>query len=98
LPLSVLEAMAAVKPVVATAVPGTAEAVAEGETGFLVPVSDDRALAEKTISLLRDPALRRKLGDAGRARVDREFDRERMADEHERLYRRLLGGNKEDAE
>jgi len=90
LPLAVLEAMAAVKPVVATAVPGTAEAVVEGETGFLVPLSDDRALAEKTISLLRDPALRRKLGDAGRARVEGEFDRGRMADDHEALYRRLL--------
>jgi len=90
LPLAVLEAMALGKPVVATCVPGTAEAVVEGETGFLLPLGADRALAEKTISLLRDPALRRKLGEAGRARVEREFDRERMVDEHEALYRRLF--------
>jgi glycosyltransferase involved in cell wall biosynthesis len=89
LPLAVLEAQAAGRPVVATAVPGTAEAVAEGETGFLVPLGDDRALADRAILLFRDRGVRERTGEAGRQRVEREFNRERMADDHERLYRSL---------
>jgi len=87
LPLVVLEAMAAGKPVVATAVPGTAEAMVEGKTGFLVALGDHSALADKIQRLLSDGELRRRMGEAGRRRVEREFDRERMVDEHEKLYR-----------
>lgn len=92
LPLAVLEAMAAGKPVVATAVPGTAEAVVEGGTGFLVRLGDGPALAERIGRLLRDPLLRGRMGEAGRRRAEGEFSRERMAEEHEALYRRLGGG------
>ena len=90
LPLAVLEAMALEKPVVATSVPGTAEAVVDGESGYLVPLKDSPVLAQKTVELLRDPEKSRKMGKAGRRRVVDYFDLGRMVDEHERLYRRLL--------
>jgi len=86
LPLVVLEAMALAKPVVATAVPGTAEAVAEGETGYLVPLGDHGALAGKIIKLLEDPSRARTMGRAGRRRAEEHFTLERMVDEHENLY------------
>ena len=73
LPLVVLEAMAQAKPVVATAVGGTPELVADGETGVLVPQGDVEALAAALDALLRDPERARRMGEAGRARVEREF-------------------------
>jgi L-malate glycosyltransferase len=90
LPLAVLEAMALARPVVATAVPGTVEALEDGETGFAVPLKVPSALAEKIIELVRDPEKSRKMGVSGRRRVEESFSRERMVDEHESLYRRLL--------
>jgi glycosyltransferase involved in cell wall biosynthesis len=74
LPLVVLEAMAQGKPVVATDVGGTPEAVVDGETGRLVPPRDPRALAAALDELVADPELRRRFGDAGRARVREHFD------------------------
>jgi glycosyltransferase involved in cell wall biosynthesis len=73
LPMVVLEAMAQAKPVVATDVGGTAEAVVDGETGLLVPPGDPHALAEAIRRLIDDPELARRLGEAGRRRVEREF-------------------------
>ena len=73
LPLVVLEAMAQGKPVVATAVGGTAELVVDGETGLLVPPGDAIALADALSALLTDPERARQLGEAGRARVERQF-------------------------
>jgi glycosyltransferase involved in cell wall biosynthesis len=73
LPLVVLEAMAQGKPVVATDVGGTAEAVADGETGLLVPAGDAAALADALGQLLADPERARRMGEAGRARVERDF-------------------------
>ena len=89
LPLVVLEAMSLGKPVAATAVPGTAEAVREGETGFLVPLRDSRALAGRIGDLLGDPAAARRMGQAGRERVEKEFSLERVVNEHEALYLEL---------
>ena len=73
LPLSVLEAMAAERPVVATAIGGTDEAVVHQRTGLLVPPRDPEALASAIRSLRADPALARRLAQAGRERVEREF-------------------------
>lgn len=73
LPLSLLEAMAAGLPVVATTAGGIPECVAHGETGTLVPPADAGALAEAIIPLLRDPSLRRRYGEAGRRRVRKHF-------------------------
>ncbi|MCE5245859.1 glycosyltransferase, partial [bacterium] len=89
LPRVVPEAMAAGKPVVATAVDGTPEAVADGETGFLRAARDVEGLAAAVASLLDDPALARRMGAAGAARAG-EWDIDDMVRRQEALYERLL--------
>ena len=76
LPLVLLEAMQEGIPVVATRAAGNAEAVEDGRTGYLVPLDAPDALAARCVELLRDPALARRLGEAGRARVRERFDRD----------------------
>jgi glycosyltransferase involved in cell wall biosynthesis len=73
LPIVLLEAMAQGKPVVATRVGGTPELVVHGETGLLVPPGDVDALAAGLEQLLGDPERAQGMGEAGRARVQREF-------------------------
>lgn len=90
LPLSVLEAMAAGKPVIATSVGGTDEAVIPGETGLFVPPADPPALARAIRSLLRDPALANRLASAGRARVRLEFSAEKMVRQVTQIYDELI--------
>lgn len=90
LPNAVLEAMAAARPVVATRVGGTPELVEEGVTGYLVPVGDDAAMAARILELAGNPDLRRRMGAAGRARVERDFTPEKMAGTLEELYARML--------
>lgn len=89
-PNAVLEAMAAGKPVVATKVGGIPEAVVHGETGLLVPPKDPEALAQAITSLLSDPELARKMGHAGRERVNKAFGLDRMIREMEGLYEELI--------
>ena len=72
-PLSILEAMRAGLPVVASDVGGVAESVRDGETGFLVPRGDVEALRDRIERLLTDPALRVRLGGSGRERFIRDF-------------------------
>lgn len=69
MPNSIIEAMAAARPVVATAVGAVPDAVVEGETGFLVPPRSPEILGERLAQLIHDGALRRRLGEAGRARA-----------------------------
>jgi len=92
MPNAALEAMAVGLPVVATAVGGTPEAVADGETGLLVPSRDPDALAQAIARLLRDPELWRKMGQAGRRRVEQHFSVEQMVRRTESLYEELLRG------
>ena len=92
LPLSVLEAMAAGKPVIASRVGGTDEAVVHGETGILVPPSDPAALARAIRELLADPATAQAYGARGRARVAREFSVDAMVERVSALYDELLAG------
>jgi glycosyltransferase involved in cell wall biosynthesis len=70
MPLSILEAMGAGLPVVATAVDGTPEAVLDGETGLLIPAADPAALATAIDALLADPDRAARMGLAGRARAE----------------------------
>jgi glycosyltransferase involved in cell wall biosynthesis len=86
LPLVVLEAMAQSRPVVATAVGGTPELVLDGETGLLVPPGDAGALARALGTVLRDPELARRLGEAGRRRVLASFSLSAMTDRVLGLY------------
>ena len=89
-PISILEAMAAGLPVVASDVGGVGELVADGETGLLVPSADPARLAEALRALLPDPGLRRRLVAAGRARAGERFDLPAFRDAHLELYAREL--------
>jgi glycosyltransferase involved in cell wall biosynthesis len=89
-PISILEAMGAGLPVVATDVGGVDESVVEGETGLLIPAGDPGALAAALDLLLTDRALRQRLGAAGRERVRRQFDVAGFRQAHVELYRREL--------
>jgi glycosyltransferase involved in cell wall biosynthesis len=86
---SLLDAMAAGKPVVATTAGGIPEVVVDGETGFLVPPRDHDAMAGAIVKLLKDEALRHRMGEAGRARVRTIFSAERMVQETLRVYQRV---------
>ncbi|MEM7308483.1 MAG: glycosyltransferase family 4 protein [Planctomycetota bacterium] len=90
--VAALEAMAAGRPVLATRVGGLAEAVADGETGLLVPADDSAALAAALGRLLADGPLRERLGRAGPARGRAGVSADGMVDAYEALYREVLGG------
>ncbi len=90
LPNVALEASAAGVPVVATAVGGTPEVVADGATGFLVPPGNPTTLAEKIAVLLDDELLRRRMGEAGRARMREHFTFEAQAEAYVELMDQLL--------
>jgi rhamnosyl/mannosyltransferase len=93
--LVVLEAMAAGRPVVTTALPSAVREVnAPGETGLEVPLRDVGALAQALETLARDPALRKKLGEAGRQRVASRFTQAAMAEKHIALYERIRAARK----
>ncbi|HEU0278027.1 MAG TPA: TIGR03088 family PEP-CTERM/XrtA system glycosyltransferase [Rhodanobacteraceae bacterium] len=97
IPLTVLEAMAAGLPVVATRVGGVPEVVIEGETGTLVPASDAAALARALDGYVRDPGLRRRHGAAGQARVRARFSLTAMVAAYTGLYDQLLAGRQRPA-
>lgn len=88
-PNSVLEAMAAARPVVATDVGGTPDAIRQGTTGLLVPPSDSSRLAEAILRLYREPALRTKLGNAGCAAARSGYSAEAVLGQVEALYSTL---------
>ncbi len=87
---TVLESMAAGVPVVATAVDGNLETVADGVTGIFVQPKDTKALAEAIISILNDRELAEKLGKNGRKVAEEKFTAEKMIKNFENLYQRLL--------
>ncbi|HTQ03922.1 MAG TPA: glycosyltransferase family 4 protein [Polyangiaceae bacterium] len=85
------EAMAMRRPVVALDNGGTPEVVEHGRTGLLSPAGDHHALAANILTLLKDPALRARMGAEGRARVLTRFSAERMARDAADAYRRIAG-------
>jgi glycosyltransferase involved in cell wall biosynthesis len=87
---SILEYMAAARPVVVTDVGGAREVVSEGETGYLVPSGDDAMMAARLISLLRDPEKARLMGNNGKRVVEEKFSCEAQLARTEELYDRLL--------
>jgi glycosyltransferase involved in cell wall biosynthesis len=78
--MALAEALACSRPVAATRVGGMPEIVEDGDTGFLVPAGDDRALADAIRHLLNEPELRARMGEAGVLRVRERFDLRRIAD------------------
>src|SRR4029077_5775031 len=85
-PRSILEAMRAGLPVVASDVGGVSESVVEGVTGFVVPAGDVEALVSRLELLLEFPPLRRRLGRAGRARYEAQFTFDHMFERTARMY------------
>jgi len=73
---TLIEAMAARKPVIASRVGGMPEVVADDESGLLVPEEDPQSLAAAIIRLLEDPSRARRMGEAGRRRVEQLFSLE----------------------
>jgi glycosyltransferase involved in cell wall biosynthesis len=90
LPRSVLQAMAAGVPVVATAVDGTPEVVRDGRSGLLVPPENPEAAADRVLELVADADLRRRCVDEARRALDDGFDIHRMVRDLERIYISLL--------
>lgn len=87
---SILEYMAAGRPVVVTDVGGAREAVVEGETGYLVQSGDDKSMAERIISLLKEPIKARAMGRLGRQVVEDRFSSAAQLKRTEQLYDKLL--------
>lgn len=92
-PVTIIEALAAGRPVVSTNVGGVADVVDEGETGFLVRPGDTHALAERLSVLADDPARARLMGETGRARVLERYAVSRLVGDVDALYRRLLSAS-----
>ena len=87
---SVMEAMAAGVPVIATDIPPNRELVIDGETGFLVNVGDSPAMCQFADRILGDCDLTSRLGTAARNRMRDEFSIDRMVEAHAMLYREVV--------
>jgi phosphatidylinositol alpha-1,6-mannosyltransferase len=83
--------MAAARPVVVTDVGGAREAVTDGETGYIVPSGNDRAMAERIISLLNDPQAAQQMGLKGQRVVRENFSCDAQLNNTIELYDQLLG-------
>ena len=86
---SILDAMASGRPVVATTAGGIPEVVEDGNTGILVPPRDHQAMADAIVTLLKDEALRKTMGDAGLSLAHARFSAERMVQDTLRVYERV---------
>jgi L-malate glycosyltransferase len=91
---SILEYMGAARPVVATDVGGAREAIAEGESGYLVRSGDHETMATRIIELLRDPLKANAMGERGRAIVQQKFSSEVQLQRTAELYDLLLTKNR----
>lgn len=85
-PVALIEALAAARPVVSTAVGGVPEVVIDGETGLTVPPDTPQALADALVRVLSDARLSSALGNAGRRHVYPRYDSSRLVDDVRRLY------------
>ena len=74
------------KPIVATRVGGNPEAVEDGRTGFLIPPGDPDSLVRALLALCEDSDLRKRMGEAGRKRIEEKFVLKDMIRKMERLY------------
>ena len=86
LSLTLVEASATGKPIVATDVGGNAEVVEHGVTGLIVPADDPEALSQAMLAILTDPVKARRMGEMGRMRFERDFTLDAMTRKYEELY------------
>jgi glycosyltransferase involved in cell wall biosynthesis len=85
-----IEAMSAGRPVITTTASNMPEIVSQGVEGLLVPPADENGLANAFMELCRNPILARKMGEAGRRRVQKQFTLQRMVDETENYLLKLI--------
>jgi len=88
-----MEYMALGKPVVATDKGGNNEIVEDGRTGYLIPENRPKIIADAILKLLQNPERAKRMGKLGRERITQSFNIDRMIDEYEILYHRILKGN-----
>ncbi|MFH1858576.1 MAG: glycosyltransferase family 4 protein [Candidatus Omnitrophota bacterium] len=94
-PVSLIEAMASAKPVIATRVGGVPDVIQEGTNGYMVEPGDLPLFIERTKHLLSHGALRKQMGEAGRAWVRDRYSKDRLLEEMRALYEELLNGKRE---
>lgn len=90
IPLTIIEAMAAERPVVSTAVGGIPEMIDDGKTGLLAPAGDAKTLARQLQRLHQQPSLRRQIVEAAAESARRRFSLTGMLNQYERMYREVL--------
>ena len=88
-PKSLIDACAIGRPIVTTASIGCKDVVDDGVNGFLIPVRDSDALAQKLRILIEDKELRVRMGKAAREKAEREFAIERVIERHLDIYNRI---------
>jgi glycosyltransferase involved in cell wall biosynthesis len=96
-PISILEAMRAGLPVVASAIAGVGESVRDDESGYLVPRGDVDVLRDRMARVLADPQLRARLGASGRRLYERHFTLEAMVQGALAVYREVVSASKADS-
>jgi glycosyltransferase involved in cell wall biosynthesis len=94
LPTTVLEAVATAKPLIGTRHGGIPEVVVDGATGFLVPERDVPALANRLLLLLKNAELRKRMGEAGRRRIEEHFDLRKQSRRLEEIYSETISSFK----
>lgn len=92
MPNAVMEAMAMQLPCVVTDAGDSRDIVIDGRTGFVVPVGDINSLTERILTLVTDPAMRKRFGEQGNS-VIQDFSTQRMAERYKQLYSELLATN-----
>ncbi|MGC8979814.1 glycosyltransferase, partial [Caldisericum sp.] len=92
LPVSVMEAMAMEKPVVAYNIRGVRDLVEDGVNGFLVPFGDIKELSNKIIYLMEHPDIAKEMGKRGREKIEKEFSLKIILKDMKNLYKEILDG------
>jgi len=90
-PRTLLEAASMAKPIITTDTVGCREVVVDGENGYLIPIKDSPALAQKIAYLAAHPQVRKIMGENGRIRAIREFDIKRVVEQYMKMYDRFEG-------
>ena len=89
-PVSIIEAMAAGRPVVATDVGGVKDIVEDGKSGYLVASEDEEKFSERLVDLIKDPERRKRFGQCGREAVRNRFSKDRLIKDIKELYKGML--------
>lgn len=93
-PMIIAQAMCAAKPVISTAAGGVPHMVADGRTGFVVPIGDERAFADRALQLLRDDAMRRRMGAEAREVAESRFRTDAVVRQTIDVYEAVLAARR----